>query len=279
MRNIRTCESAQLNTGGSMCQIDWGKIKGSILVAKGQKLPAELTKDKLLELCHADRPERIYPILPIVDYAKNGGDPQVSAVGYGPSQFNGLNAQTDTFTLSKFDETLNAKLLQCATQEWDAYFFDEKRLYGYNDGTDILAGIPMATVYPTATPFSTSSAKSTMTVSFCHADIEDTYTHLDFLDLKINLKNVLKGLTEVLLVSKEANKYLLVERIGGYDLTPLFGDVIAKAAATVLNGATSATYSNGVITVVPSNGGGDVSLKSPSVLYESGIKFIEGVPA
>lgn len=279
MRSIRTCESAQLNTGGSMCQIDWGKIKGAILMEHGQKLPAELTKDKLLELCHADRPERIYPILPFVEYAKNGGDPQVSAVGYGANQFNGLNAQTDTFTLPRFDETLNAKLLQCATKEWNAYFFDEKRLYGYNDGTEILAGFSMSTVYPTATPFSTGSAKSTMTVSFCHTDIEDTYSHIDFIDLKINLKNVLKGLTEVLLTSKEANKFVLVEKIGGYDLTPLFGDVIAKAAATVLNGATSATYASGIITVVPSNGGGVVSLKSPSVLYENAIKFIEGVPA
>ncbi|WP_300700997.1 hypothetical protein [Bacteroides sp.] len=278
MRSTRTCESAQLNTGGSMCQIDWGKIKGAILMEHGQKLPAELTKDKLLELCHADRPERIYPILPFVEYAKNGGDPQVSAIGYGASLYNGLNSQTDTFTLQKFDETLNAKLLQCAAKEWDVCFFDDKRLYGYNDGTDILAGIPMSTVYPTVTPFSTGSAKSTMTVSFCHADIEDTYTHLDFVDLKINLKNVLRGLTEVLLTSKEANKFVLVEKVGGYDLTTLFGDVIAKAAATVLNGATSATYADGIITVVPANGGTTVSLKSPSVLYESGIKFIEGVP-
>lgn len=276
MRSIRTCESALLNTGGSACQIDWGRVKGCIIVERGQKLPAELTKEKLEELCHADRPGRIYPIPAFTEYAKNGGEPQVSAVGYGPNQYNGLSAETETFTLPKFDETLNAKLLKCATKEWDVYFYDEKFLYGYNDDTDILAGMPMSAIYPTVTPFSTSSAKSTMTVSFCHTDIEDTLMNIDFVKIDFNIKNALKGLTEVLLVSKEANKYKLIEKIGGYDLTPLYGDPIAQAAAEVLDGVTSATYANGVITIVPANGG-TVSLKAPSVLYEKGIKYIEGV--
>lgn len=279
MRSIRTCESAILNTGGSLCKIDWGRVKGCIIVEYGQKLPAELTKEKLEELCHADRPARIYPILDFVEYAKSGGEPQVNPVGYGASQYNGMSAETETFTLPRFDETLNAKLLKCATMEWDVYFYDEKFLYGYNDGTDLLAGMPMSTIYPTVTPFSTSSAKSSMTVSFCHTDIEDTLMHLDFTKIDFNIKNALKGLTEVALVSKEANKYKLLEKVGGYDLTGLFGDAIAKAAATVMNGVTSATYADGIITIVPADGGGFVSLKSPSVLYENNIKYIEEVPA
>ena len=104
-------------------------------------------------------------------------------------------------------------------------------------------------------------------------------THIDFVKLNFNIKNGLKGLTEVLLVSKEANKYKLIEKIGGYDLTPLHGDTIAKAAAEVLNGATSATYADGILTVVPAGDGGTISLKAPSVLYENGIKYIEGVSA
>lgn len=277
MRNIRTCESALLNTGGSACQIDWGKIKGCIIVEKGQKLPAELTKDKLEELCHADRPGRVYPIPSFVEYAKNGGEPQVGATGYGPSQYNGMSAETETFTLPKFDETLNAKLLKSANKEWDVYFYDDKFIYGYNDGTDVLAGMPMSTIYPTVTPFSSSSSKSAMTVSFCHTDIEDLLMNVDFIKPSFNVKNGLKGLTEVVLVSKEANKYKLIEKIGGYDLTPLYGDAIVKAATEVLNGATSASYADGIITVVPKNGGDAVSLKAPSVLFENGIKYIEGV--
>ncbi len=110
MRKTRICDSAEMNTGGSACSVDWGKIKGAIIVEHGKKLPADLTPEKLAELCHADRPDRIYPILTFVEYAKSGGEAQVSAVGYGSNQYNGLNAQTDTFTLPRFDEILNAEL-------------------------------------------------------------------------------------------------------------------------------------------------------------------------
>lgn len=58
----RSCESSQMNTGGSACKIDWGKVKGIILVEHGIKLPEDLTAEKMAELCHADRPNRIYPI-------------------------------------------------------------------------------------------------------------------------------------------------------------------------------------------------------------------------
>ena len=47
----------------------------------------------------------------------DGGEPQVNAIGYGSSEYNGLNAQTDTFTLKKFDEVLNAQLLKCANKD------------------------------------------------------------------------------------------------------------------------------------------------------------------
>lgn len=114
------------------------------------------------------RPSRAYlPYLPFLEYAKNGGEPQVNPVGYGASEYNGLSAQTDTFTLKKFDEVLNAQLLKCANKGWDVYFWNQDNmLIGYNDDTDILAGIPMSTVYPTVTQYPTSSAKSAMTVSF-----------------------------------------------------------------------------------------------------------------
>ena len=77
------CESAEMNTGGSACKVDWGKVKGAILVEHGVKLPANITADELEKMCHADRPGRIYPIHTFVEYAKNGGEAQVSAVGYG----------------------------------------------------------------------------------------------------------------------------------------------------------------------------------------------------
>lgn len=274
MRKTRTCDSAEMNTGGSACSVDWGKIKGAIIVEHGKKLPADLTPEKLAELCHADRPERIYPVLTFVEYAKSGGEAQVSAVGYGPNQYNGLNAQTDTFTLGRFDEMLNAELLRCANKQWDVYYWDSnKMLIGYNDGTDILAGIPMSAIYPSSTPFSTSGAKSTMTVNFAHFDAEDSQLNFDYVKLDFNPGNVIKGLTEIMLVEETSGKYKIVECIGGYDRTAEFADALSTGAAEVFTGVTSASYENGLITITP--GEGEISVKQPSVLYTNDIKWVE----
>lgn len=278
MRKIRTCKSARLNTGSSACKIDWGKVKGAILTEHGTKLPADITGDKLTELCHADRPGRIYPIFPFLEYAKNGGEPQVNAVGYGASQYNGLNAQTDTFTLKNFDEILNAQLIKCANKGWDVYFWNNDNiLIGYNDGTDLLAGIPMSTVYPTVTQYPTSGAKSTMTVSFCHEDAEDSQLNFNFEQLDFNPKNFLKGLVDVVFEKTSTeNAYKIIEKIGNYDRTEEFGSLVADGAAEIMNNVTSATYADGVITIVP-KAGAVPSLKAPSVLFEKGIKGIEQV--
>lgn len=276
MRKTRICDSAEMNTGGSACSVDWGKIKGAIIVEHGKKLPAELTAEKLAELCHADRPDRIYPVLTFVEYAKSGGEAQVSAVGYGPNQYNGLNAQTDTFTLSRFDEMLNAELLRCANKQWDVYYWDSnKMLIGYNDGTDDLAGIPMASVYPGSTPFSTSGAKSSMTVNFAHLDAEDSQLNFDFVKLDFNPANVIKGLTEVMLIEASSGKYKVIECIGGYDRTAEFADALSTGAEQVFTGVTSASYEDGLITITP--GEGNISVKQPSVLYTNDIKWVEFV--
>lgn len=124
MRKTRTCTGSNLNTGVSKCHLNPEKVKGAILVPRGVKLPAEFTATKAKELCHADRPERIYPILPFVEYAKNGGEPQVAANGYGPSQMTGISALTYTFTMDKFYPELNASLTKTANKAWDAYFYD-----------------------------------------------------------------------------------------------------------------------------------------------------------
>ena len=267
-----------MNTGSSACSIDWKKVKGAILAEHGVKLPADITGEKLLELCHADRPGRIYPILKFLEYAKNGGEPQVNAIGYGASEYNGLNAQTDTFTLKKFDEVLNAQLLKCANKGWDVYFWNQDNmLIGYNDDTDVLAGIPMSSVYPTVTQYPTSSAKSAMTVSFAHEDAEDSHLNFDYVQLDFNPKNFLKGLVDVEFVKMETeNTYKIVEVVGGYDRTEEFGQLIADAAVEVLNNVTSASYADGVITIVP-KGNEMPSLRSASVLFKNEIKGIEQI--
>lgn len=279
MRKIRNCASAKLNTGVSKCQIDFGKIKGAIIVESGVKLPAEMTGEDLEKMCHANRPNRSLPVLLFVEYAKNGGEPQVSAVGYGGNQVSSVNARTDTFTLDKFYESLNASMLKTMNVPFDVYYFDDKNmLYGYNDGTDVLAGVPMSTIYPIVTPHPTSSSKSSMTVNFCFEDAQDAMENFDYVQLDFDPKRFVIGLVGVKVEQIEGTKYKIVEALGGYDRTAEFGALIADKVTEVMTGVSSAQYDsdNAILTLTTENDA-TPKLRDPAELYEVGIKGIEQI--
>ena len=277
MRPTRNCFQADFNSGKSGCPIDYGKIKGAIIVPAGEKLPAGFDGEDLREACHADVPNRIYPVITFVEYAKNGGEPQVSAVGYGPNKVTGINAQTDTFTLDEVDYGLNAELLKSKNVKRDVYYFDDNGVvYGVNDGTDVLAGIPMACIYPTIVPHPTSSAKESLPVSFCHVDAEKSQQNYDFITTDFHLEDSLIGLVPVELVKDGDNKYHIVEKIGGYDRTAEFGPTVATKASSVIDGISAATYEDGALTLTVTQDA-TPALKAPSALYANGIEGIVGV--
>ena len=275
MRKIRNCMGINLATGKSACQIDFGKIKAVILVPHGSNLGNTFTKGVFEEKCHADVPNRIYPIATIVEYAKNGGEPQTSAVGYGGNGVTGVSAQTDVFTVDKYSEHLAASLTKCMNKRFDAYYLDENNLLiGINDGSDILAGIPMSTVYPIVVPHPTSSAKASLTVSCCLEDARAAIENFDYVQLDFNPLDELKGLVSVDLVETVSGKYKIIESIGGYDRTEEFGQAVASGASSVLNNVTTATYADGLLTITAS-AGATPSLKAPSVLFANDIAGIE----
>ena len=284
MRKLRTCDTAQLYTGVSKCAPDFGKMRVAILVKPGYKLPEELTGETLEKLVHANTPERIYGIVGLTEYDKSGGEVQTSATGYGPEQVSGVSARKDTFDLKKYYPELDASLMNTANSEWDVYFIDEDNiLHGINDGTDMLAGYPMSSVYGDSTPIPSSSARASMQVVFCHENARISKTKADYrpLGFNLNYKNTVLGLLPVKMekVDKSGNSYKLFEAIGGYDVTPIYGPLIAEAGNTVINGATSAiTYDDTTKTLtIASTAGAEISLKAASVLYENDIKGIEQV--
>lgn len=284
MRKLRKCENAQLYTGVSKCAPDFGKMKAAILVKPGVKLPAELSAEILEKMVHADREERIYGIVGLTEYALNGGEVQTAATGYGPEQVTGVSARKDTFDLDKYYPELDSSLMRTANTEWDVYFIDEDYiLHGIDDGTDTLAGYPMSSVYADSTPMPTSSARATMQVVFCHADARLSKVQADYapLGFKMNFKRETLGLLGVKLVKSDdtPNGYKIHEAVGGYDITPIYGPLIAMAGEKVLNGgATAVTYDDvtETLTVVAPEDA-MVSLKSPAVLYENDIKGIEQI--
>lgn len=273
---VRTCKGNALSTGVSACPYDRDKIIFAIVVAHGVKLPADITGDTIEELCHADRPERIMPIGQFVEYAKNGGEPNVAAVGYGPNQVSDVSALTDAFTMGTFNDVLAQSLSRTMNTISDVYFVDKNNvIYGMDDGSDSLAGFPMACVYPTITQFPTSGAKATLLINFCYQDARKAFENTNFEQLDFNASSFMYGLTPVKFHKVEANKYKIVEAIGGLDRTAEFGDIIAKTPTAVLKGnSTGVTYDEDTETITIS-ASATPQLKSPAELYKAGIKGIE----
>lgn len=282
MRKARKCESAKLYTGVSKCPPDFRKMKAAILVKPGFKLPANLTEEALEKLIHADRAERVYGIVGLCEYAKNGGEVQTAATGWGPELVTGVSARKDTFDLEKYYPELDSSLMKTANSAWDTYFIDEDNfLHGINDGTDVLAGYPMSCVYGESTPMATSSTRATMQVVFCHEDAKLSKTSFDYepLGFNLNIKRTVLGILAVKLVKNDntSNSYSLLEAVGGNDVTSIYGPLIAEAGADVLTGTTSAATYNEDSDTLTITGSGEVRLKSPAVLFENGIKGIEQV--
>lgn len=276
MRNIRTCEGVTLETGVSACTIDFGHIKAIILVEHGKTLGTTFSPGDFEQKCHADVPNRIYPIKTVVEYAKSGGEPQVSAIGYGGNGVTGISAQTDTFTLDKFYDNLAASITKNMNKKFDAYYLDDNNmLIGVNNGGDALGGIPMSTVYCTVVPHPTSSAKASMTVSLCLEDARKAIENFDYVQLDFNPIDELNGLVEVDMVETSTpGDWILVEHNGGMDVTDRYGTLIATAATSVLNAATACTYSSGKLTITAAQGS-TPSLKGASALYAADIAGIE----
>lgn len=281
MEKLRTCDNAQLFTGTSKCPIDFGKMVGVIIVAEGTKLPAELTAETLEELVHADGNSRVYGLYKFVEYAKNGGEAQTSTNGYGPEQPNGISARKDTYTMLRFSPELHASLTKTSHIPRGAYFFDENNLlYGINDGSGTLAPFPMATIYSDATPHPTSSAKSSMTVTFAFEDAKEAVEDFDFINLDFKPGRLTLGLNAVKLVkSDDKGGYKIYEKLGKYDLTPIFGPLFAEAGADAFQNKdiSAVTYDENSGTLILTDAGEDVKMAAPSVLYTKGIKGIQQV--
>lgn len=278
MSRIRSCASNSFFTGKSVCEIDYDKIKYLLLTKHGVKLEYD-TLDNLRAMCHADLPNRAYGFPQIVNWEPNGGEVQTSQVGYGPNVYNGVSARTDALTLDKFRHYLRAEILKNVDEEFDMYLIDAKNnLYGLNDGTDVLAGIPV-TIYPSGNDHPGASDKASLAVNVSYVDVEEYMMKLDVVPLDYAARSAVYGLMPVTLekVGSTGNNYKLVEYYGKGDATAKYGELISDNVSSVLNGATAATYdaTNNYITVTLASGSTVPTLKAASVLEANGIYGIE----
>lgn len=271
--DYRKCPGvATFNTGSSVCVLDPGKIKAIILTIHGHKIPTEKTAEAFEKACHADRPGRIFPIKTIVEYAPSGGEAQTSATGYGPTKITSYSAKNDVWTLQDYDASLKANIMVAKNVAFDAYFVDENNvIYGMNDGTEDLAGIPLSGVYPGGQDWDSSGTEANLTIATMFKDYEKYIKNADVRAYDFDVVDALKGLVYVDLVSTEDKKYKLIEHFGKLDITEYYGELLQKNATTALPNATDVSYANGIITINE----GTAELASPSVLQEAGITGIE----
>lgn len=272
---FRECKGQEdFNTGRSKCILDPGKIKAVILIPRGFKIPNGLTADKLEELCHADRPNRIYPIKTVEEFAPTGGEANVNATGYGGNKITGYSAYTAALTLDNYDASLKANLMMAKGVEFDGVIVDEDNvLFGTNRDTTGLSGIPLSGVYPSGQDWDSSGQEANLIVNLMFKDYEKYIKTADIMALKFDVVEALKGLVFVDLVKVGENKYKLIEHFGGLNVTGYYADALSKSAVKSFDGGVSAvSYANGELTVTAT---GTPSLKKPSELQKEGIIGIE----
>lgn len=271
--DYRVCggSAAGFNTGQNFCPLQPGKAKAVILTYHGKKLPKELTAENLEKACHADGQDRIFPILGISEYATSGGEANTSENGYAGSSITGYSARTDTFTLAKYNMSLQANLVSNKATTFDMYVVDENDvIYGIDDASDSLAGIPLTGVYPTGQPFSSSGQVAYLAFNALYADIEAYMKNASAKGATFNVAGALIGLVFVEFIEIEDGKYKLVDHYDRTDLTAYYGSLIAQHAETALVKGMSVSYSDGILTI-----SGEPELAQPSVLQGIGITGIE----
>ena len=278
MSRIRTCAGNNFFTGKSVCEIDYDKIKSLILMKHGVKLSYD-TLANLRAACHADLPNRAYGFPTIINWEPNGGEAQTSQVGYGPTYYNGMSARNDALTLDKFRHYLRAEILKNVEETFDMYLIDKaNNLYGLNDGTDTLAGIPV-TIYPSGNDHPGASDKESLVVNVVYEDVEEYMINLDVVPLDYRANTAVYGLMPVTLEKQgtEGSNYKVIEFYGKGDATAKYGALIAEEVSNVITGATAATYdsTNNYITFTLSSGVTAPTLKKASVLETNGIYGIE----
>lgn len=276
MSRIRTCAGNSFFTGKSVCEIDYDKIKSLILMKHGVKL-TYTSAETIRTACHADVPNRAYGFPVIINWEPNGGEAQTSQVGYGPTYYNGMSARNDALTLDKFRHYQRASILKNVEETFDMYIIDKmNNIYGLNDGTDTIAGIPV-TIYPSGNDHPGASDKESLVLNVVYEDVEEYMMNLDVVHVDFRVSPAVYGLMPVTLEETETSgSYKLVEYYGKGDATAKYGTALATAATTAMNNVTAATYNatSNVLELTVSSGQ-TPSLKAASVLCGAGIYGIE----
>lgn len=274
MKEFITCGSTNVNTGISPCRIDPAYIDVIILTDYMTQIPIENFEEELEKLIHADRPNRVYPIPDVAEYAPSGNEGQTSAVGYGPSEFSGYSALSETWSLSFRDEGLYINLQQLKSSRMRAIFVDrDNRVYAIKGDEGKIMGYELSNIFPQGQRFKSSGSNPTLDVILNYKNYSREAEKAIVKQAETDIAEKAVGLIWVELVKKDAG-YKLRTKVEQLDVTNRYGKLLEATEAW--NNVTAVTYDADTdYLVLTAEADKTPSLKSPSKLYELGIKNIE----
>jgi hypothetical protein len=272
----RVCGGADgFNSGSSSCPIPRGKIKGLIFVHRGRSISDAIGGITGIETAaHADRPNRIYPVKVIDEYAPSGGEAQTSQQGYGSSKVTSYSAKVDAFTIDKYDMGLKKHVVEAKDAQFDVFLINDSNvIFGERGDNGAFKGIPLSGIYAGGQDYDSSGQVANLIINIMYADIEKHWKLEDTRVLDFDILSAMYGLVDVQVVKVGESNYKIIEKYGRLDLTPVYGELIVTKKANVVTNPTAVTsYANGVIVAT-----GIFNLVRPSTLYANGISGIEQV--
>ena len=277
MKLYRDCGSEIFNTGTSKCPFEPEFIDKIILTPKDMELSVEELETEIVKLTHANRPDRLYAIGPIGEYAPSGGEAQTTKNGYGASKITSYSELVEKWTMQNYDMGLYNNLLGLKNEIMRAMYIDRNGvLYCEQSKVGKVRGYELSAVYPSGARFKTSGASAALEVNLVYKDVERAWINSTMIMLDQSVADELTGLVwvDVKKIGSSGTNYKVVEHYGAFDATEMYGTLLGKSEAW--SNVTTASYNaaDGTLSLTATSGQ-EPKLKSPADLLTAGIKGIE----
>lgn len=278
MEQVRDCGSGHFNTGHSRCPLVPEYIKAIILAERGVKLPAEMTLDALEKALHADRPNRLYGVKNVVEFAPNGGEVQTSNTGYGPMEVTGYGAYTAAFTMEKFDAGFRANIMRVKNMPMQVWYVDKNNIiWGEEDKDGSCKGIDLSGVYISGQDNSASGTRANNVLNLMYSDAEKSWMYPKQIRPLFDVVSVIEGLRFVDIVKRKGaeSEYFVCDHYDRLNVGQYFSEALAEEACWI--GASVVSYNSvsGTFTVTLKAEVTVPTLAAPSVLQTNGVTGIE----
>lgn len=252
LKNLANCASPDsiFNVGIPPCDLAKKKIKGVIFADKGVRFTSAETASVAAFLAAvktkttAARGGRVYPVLDILNFEDQTGDPATGSVGNLSTATIITNDAVPAFRFGyNGTEARHARMAAMAGAQLDMFIVDDQwAVYGTLDGDDF-AGYSVLQAYAYTSKFIVSDSVNQYSFRVTLADITEYRDKSIYVVTNASLATAGAGLVNVQLskLSNASNVYKIkMIADGGTDMEPTYGAAIAGLTFTAVNLETGA---------------------------------------